>query len=83
VARPNAGEPASAPDPVLTGVASESRIEALEARMAHLEAALEGLQDALYRQAVLSDRRDDELRRRTEPHELARELDRDARQRGL
>jgi len=28
-------------------------LETLEARMEHLEAELEGLQDALYRQAVL------------------------------
>jgi hypothetical protein len=51
--------------------------------MEHLEAALEGLQDALYRQAVLGDKRADELRRRTEPDEMARELGRDARRRGL
>ena len=31
----------------------EHRVETLEARMKHLDAELEGLQDALYRQAVL------------------------------
>ena len=51
--------------------------------MQHLERALEGLQDAVYRQAVRGDKRVDELRRRTEPEELARELSRDARKRGL
>jgi hypothetical protein len=51
--------------------------------MGHLEAALEGLQDAVYRQAVLEEKRMDELRRRTEPEQLARDLSRNARRRGL
>jgi uncharacterized coiled-coil protein SlyX len=70
-------------DAVHTGAGYEARVEALETRMEHLEAALEGLQDAVYRHAVLADKRDDELLRRTEPHELARELGRDARKRGV
>ena len=79
-ARPLGGP---APDPASADAGYQSRFEALEARMGHLEAALEGLQDAVYRQAVLGDKRDDELRRRTDPHELARELGRDARKRGV
>jgi hypothetical protein len=51
--------------------------------MEHLETALEGLQDALYRQAVLEDKNIDELRRRTEPEQMARDLSQDARKRGL
>jgi uncharacterized coiled-coil protein SlyX len=74
---------ALASDPAPARAGHQLRIDALEARMKHLEAALEGLQDALYRQARLGDKRDDELRRRTEPHELVRELGRDARKRGL
>ena len=79
------GQPlrASASDPARTGAGVEHRVEALEARIEHLEAALEGVQDALYRQAMLGDRRTEELRRRTEPQEIARELGRDARKRGL
>ncbi len=58
-------------------------LEALEARIAHLETALEGLQDAVHRRALLDDERIDELRRRTEPGQMARDLTEDARSRGL
>jgi hypothetical protein len=58
-------------------------VEALEARMEHLESALEGLQDAFHRQAVLEDEHIGELRARTAPAQLARELSEDARRRGL
>jgi hypothetical protein len=49
----------------------------------HLEAELEGLQDAVYRRAVVEDEQLDELRRRTAPEQLARDLSDDARRRGL
>jgi hypothetical protein len=61
----------------------ESRLDALEARVEHLERQLEGLQDALYRQARLEDENIGELRRRIEPEQMARDLDQDARRRGL
>ncbi len=61
----------------------EDRAATLEARIEHLEAALEGLQDAVYRQARLGDERLEELRKRMEPGEIRRELSRDARERGL
>ena len=61
----------------------DRRLAALEARMGHLETALEGLQDALYRQAVREDESVAELRERTEPARIARELSADARRRGL
>jgi hypothetical protein len=64
-------------------VGSEARIEILEARVTRLEAALEGLQDAIHRQAVLHDERLDEFGRRIDPHEIARTLSQDARKRGL
>ena len=60
----------------------EHRVETLEARIEHLEAELEGLQDALYRQAVLEGEHVGELRRRTTPEQLARDLSEDARRRG-
>jgi hypothetical protein len=59
------------------------RLEALGARVEHLEAELEGLQDAVYRQALLEQAHIGELRRRTEPKQLARDLGEDARRRGL
>jgi hypothetical protein len=64
-------------------VGQQRRLEALEARIEHLEAAHEGLQDAVHRRAVLEDEKIGELRRRTDPNQLARELSRNARSRGL
>jgi uncharacterized coiled-coil protein SlyX len=61
----------------------ERRLDGLEARMTHLEAALEDLQDALYRQAVRADESSADLHARTEPGRIARELSADARRRGL
>jgi hypothetical protein len=61
----------------------EHRLEIIEARTDHLEAELEGLQDALYRQARREDETLEKLRRRTEPDRIARELSDDARRRGL
>jgi hypothetical protein len=58
-------------------------VATLEVRVEHLEAELEGLQDAVYRQAVLEDEHMDDLRKRTAPEQLARDLSRDARRRGL
>lgn len=61
----------------------EHRLETLEARMEHLERQLEGLQDAVYRRAMREDQDIGDLRRRMEPDQMARELERDARKRGL
>jgi len=61
----------------------QQRVTTLEARIEHLESALEGLQDAVHRRAVLEDEHIDQLRRRTEPAQMARDLSRDARRRGL
>ena len=61
----------------------EHRTQALEARVTHLEAALEGLQDAVYRQAQLAEEKHEELRARIEPEQMAIDLAQDARRRGL
>jgi uncharacterized protein YukE len=61
----------------------EQRLETLATRVEHLEAELEGLQDAVYHQAVREQENIGELRRRMEPEQLARELGSDARRRGL
>ena len=55
--------------PVMTppDVGRSNQMEIVEARVEHLEAELEGLQDAIHRQSVLRDERRDELVRRTEP----------------
>jgi cell division protein FtsB len=65
------------------GTVTTEAFEALSARVAHLEAEIEGLQDAVHRQVRLHDQRIAELQKRTEPGEIARELSRDARERGL
>ena len=63
--------------------AGEQRLDRLTARVEHLEAELEGLQDAVYRQAVREQENIGELRRRIEPEQLARDLGQDAQRRGL
>jgi hypothetical protein len=69
-----------APQP---GVGWERRLATLEARIDHLEGELEGLQDAVYRQAVLENEHIGEVRRQIAPDQMARELSRNARRRGL
>jgi hypothetical protein len=61
----------------------ELSLEALEARIQHLEAALEGLQDAVYRESLLQGGKIDDLRKRTEPGQMARDLSEEARKRGV
>ena len=63
--------------------APERRIEALEERIDRLEALLEGLQDAVHRESVRAGERIEALEKRTEPSEISRALNRDARERGL
>ena len=62
---------------------ADERLDSLETRAEHLEAALEGLQDALYRQSKHQDAQIAELQRRTEPGQVRRDLSEDARRRGL
>jgi hypothetical protein len=65
------------------GARAEAGVEELRERVDRLETVVEGLQDALYRQSVREDTRINEMRRRTEPDEMARALSEDARRRGL
>ncbi|MGH2978030.1 MAG: hypothetical protein ACRDLQ_00145 [Solirubrobacterales bacterium] len=58
-------------------------MQALEQRVTHLEAMIEGLQDAVHRETKRTQEQLDELRHRTEPSEISRALSRDARERGL
>jgi hypothetical protein len=55
----------------------------LEERVSHLEALVEGLQDAVHRDSVRHEERMSELERKTEPAELAKALSDDTRRRGL
>jgi hypothetical protein len=61
----------------------DERVPALEARILHLEAMIEGLQDAVHRESKRTDARLEEMRKQLEPAELARALDRNRRERGL
>jgi hypothetical protein len=63
--------------------AIERRLAAHDARMDHLEALLEGMQDALYRQAQREDEDRADMHNRTDPAQVARRLSADARRRGL
>jgi hypothetical protein len=55
----------------------------LEARIAHLEQLLEGLQDSVHRESRRQDRRIAELEAQIQPAALGEALSRDARDRGL
>jgi uncharacterized coiled-coil protein SlyX len=44
----------------------DERVMALERRIMHLEAMIEGLQDAVHREGVRTNRQLDDLRKRTE-----------------
>jgi uncharacterized protein Yka (UPF0111/DUF47 family) len=72
----------------LTTTTEEDRPEAttlqlLEARIAHLEEQLDGLQDSVHRESVRQSDRIGILEARIEPSALAVALSRDARERGL
>lgn len=64
----------SAPQPVPQDVSR---------RLDRLEAMVEGLQDAVHRDAQRQDQRIDDLNQRTQPGEMAKALSDDARKRGL
>ena len=65
------------------GSASEDQLAPLAARVDALEAMIEGLQDAVDRQARRQDARMDEMAKRLEPGAVARALSDDARRRGI
>ncbi|MEO6859844.1 MAG: hypothetical protein ABI323_14880 [Solirubrobacteraceae bacterium] len=55
----------------------------LEARVAHLEQMVQGLQDSVYREAQRQEKRVTELEARLDPVALSAALSKDARERGL
>jgi hypothetical protein len=61
----------------------EGRLERLEARVQHLEVALEGFQDSVHRDATRYDDLIAELQRRTHPAALAQAISAHSRARGL
>jgi hypothetical protein len=67
--------PAVAPD--------QNELAALEARVSHLEALVQGLQDSVHRESSRQAKRIAELETRLEPAALSKALSDDARARGL
>jgi hypothetical protein len=77
---------APAPLPARAGEVSgpePATLESLEARVAHLEGMVQGLQDSVHRESSRQGKRIAELEARLEPGALAIALSEDARQRGL
>jgi hypothetical protein len=61
----------------------DERVPALEERIRHLEAMIEGLQDAVHRESLRTNTKLEEMRKQLEPAELSRALSREQRRRGL
>jgi predicted nucleic acid-binding Zn-ribbon protein len=59
------------------------RLRRLEKRLEHLEALVEGLQDAVHRDSIRHEERIAEIERKTQPDVLAKALSDDARRRGI
>ncbi len=77
---------ASSPEPALPVAEmpeGSARVQALEARVTHLEGLIEGLQDSVYREAQRENQRLADLEARLDPAAIAASLSKDARERGL
>ena len=61
----------------------QDELRALEARIAHLEQVVQGLQDSVHRESTRLGKRIGELEARIQPAALGRAMSEDARQRGL
>lgn len=77
--RKRIGRPGQAPQPVQ----QPEDLQGLRQRLEHLEALLEGLQDAVHRDSVRHEERLAELERKAQPDLLAKALSEDARRRGF
>jgi hypothetical protein len=74
---------ASEREPTALQGPSVDELSAIRTRLDQLEAAFEGLQDAVYRDAQRHARELAELRHAIQPSEMARSLSGDARRRGI
>jgi BMFP domain-containing protein YqiC len=66
-----------------TSAPGRDELRALEARIAHLEQVVQGLQDSVHRESTRLSKRIGELEARTQPAALGRAMSEDARKRGL
>ena len=78
VARP----PYDSPTPAKAS-SDGDKLRGLEARVAHLEQLVQGLQDSVHRESTRQGERIAELEARTQPSALGRALSEDQRNRGL
>jgi uncharacterized coiled-coil protein SlyX len=60
-----------------------ARFDALEARIAHMESLVEGLQDSVHREAERHSRMIAELQAQVQPAAMSAALSKNARERGL
>ena len=76
---------AAAPRKPPVGATGEDggRVDGLEARIAHLERLVEGLQDSVHRESERHGRLIAELQAQLRPSAITAALDKDARERGL
>jgi uncharacterized coiled-coil protein SlyX len=81
VGRPGAS--AEAPAQRSTVDSQDDRLPMLEARVAHLERLVEGLQDSVHRESERHERLIAELQTQTQPGAMGASLAEDARSRGL
>jgi hypothetical protein len=65
------------------GDPGQGELRALEARIAHLEQLVQGLQDSVHRESTRQGKRIAELEARIQPAVLGKALSEDARERGL
>jgi len=77
------GRESAPPEPPPDADPLNSKLDAMQTQLNYVEMLLEGLQDAVHRRAELEDRRNEELRRRVEPAQLAQDIASDARRRGV
>jgi hypothetical protein len=61
----------------------QQQLQALETRVSHLEALVQGLQDSVHRESTRNAKRISELEARVQPAALGKALSEDARARGL
>lgn len=74
---------AEQPAPLAANGPARAELRALEARITHLEALVQGLQDSVHRESTRQSKRISELEARIDPAALRKALSEDARERGL
>jgi hypothetical protein len=82
-AAPTPSAPSAEPDAGEAADGSQPDVMELEERLEALEAAFEGLQDAVHRESRRHERELADLRHEVQPANLARALSADARRRGI